>query len=403
LTKGNPTRILFLTSDPSDVSRLRLGQELRDIREKLQLSKQRNDFLLESRESVRPSDITQAIFDLNPQIIHFSGHGTQEGYICFENIEGKVQPVSPNALAALFSLVSSEIQCVILNACYSEIQAKAISEHIPFVIGMNKEIGDKAAILFSTGFYKALGAGHIVENAYKFGCVEIQLNGIQEHITPVIHAQETQDTINTNTPALSTFHNEKDKQLASMIFLMRLGKSSKDFWTTRDGYLYPNLIPVFQEYCSEFFEIARDKHRANVDPSFDITLVNELCKTLVIHKLGIEIVSVANHRMRWMGSGHAQAAKIVLQASYISKIPDVREKISREFGGFPIFLKPTHMNLLIPAEMPDPFRLEPGSVFRYEILLEKYIKNMPNLAVIRFWVETQEMKYNSDYIYLFTF
>jgi AAA-like domain/CHAT domain len=204
LAEGNLTRILFLASDPSDLSRLRLGQELRDIREKLQLSKQRDVFLLESRESVRPSDVTQAIFDFSPQVIHFSGHGTEEGYICFENIEGKVQPVSPNALAALFSLVSDQIKCVVLNACYSEIQAKAISEHIPFVIGMNKAIGDKAAILFSTGFYKALGAGHIVENAYKFGCVEIQLNGIQEHLIPVIHTQKSQDKI--SSPALSTFY-----------------------------------------------------------------------------------------------------------------------------------------------------------------------------------------------------
>ena len=31
-------KILFLASDPSDATRLRLGQELRDIREKLQLS-----------------------------------------------------------------------------------------------------------------------------------------------------------------------------------------------------------------------------------------------------------------------------------------------------------------------------------------------------------------------------
>ncbi len=189
------------------MSRLRLGQELRDIREKLQLSKQRDNFLLDSRESVRPSDVTQAIFDFNPQVIHFSGHGTQDGYICFENIDGKVQPVSPTALAALFSLVSNQIKCVVLNACYSEIQAKAIAEHVPFVIGMNKAIGDKAAISFSIGFYKALGAGHIVENAYKFGCVEIQLNGIQEHLTPVMHTQEAQDKV--NDLALATFYIER--------------------------------------------------------------------------------------------------------------------------------------------------------------------------------------------------
>jgi uncharacterized protein YneF (UPF0154 family) len=193
LDENSPIRILFLASDPSDASRLRLGQELRDIRERLQMSRHRDCFLLESRESVRPSDITQAIFDLNPRVIHFSGHGTQSGDICLEDVSGKIQAVLPSALTALFSLVSEQVECVILNACYSEVQAKAISKYIPFVVGMNKEIGDKAAIAFSVGFYKALVAGHLVEKAYKFGCVEIQLNGIQEHLTPILHELKNQE------------------------------------------------------------------------------------------------------------------------------------------------------------------------------------------------------------------
>ena len=91
--------------------------------------------------------------------MHFSGHGTNEGSLCFENEQGKSKFVEPNALAALFELVSKEVDCVLLNACYSEIQAKAIANHINYVIGMNKAIGDNAAISFAVGFYQALGAG----------------------------------------------------------------------------------------------------------------------------------------------------------------------------------------------------------------------------------------------------
>jgi hypothetical protein len=180
-------KILFLASDPSDAVRLRLGQELRDIRERLQLSKYRDSFLLESRESMRPEDISQAIFDVEPQVIHFSGHGTNTGELCFENILGKTQLVQPDALASLFELVDEQVKCVILNACYSEIQAKAIVEHIPYVVGMNQAIGDKAAITFVAGFYKALGAGRSFEDAYKFARVEIKLASIPEHLTPVLH------------------------------------------------------------------------------------------------------------------------------------------------------------------------------------------------------------------------
>lgn len=184
-------KILFLSADPTDASRLRLGQELRDIREGLQLSKERDIFSLESRESVRPRDITQAIHDISPKIIHFSGHGASTGEICFENILGKTQPVTPEALASLFELVSDQVNCVLLNACYSEDQAKAISKHIPFVIGMNQAIGDRAAITFAVGFYKALGAGHSFEKSFRFAQVEMQLEGIPEHLTPTLYKKDT--------------------------------------------------------------------------------------------------------------------------------------------------------------------------------------------------------------------
>ncbi|MBD2526369.1 CHAT domain-containing protein [Nostoc sp. FACHB-133] len=190
MSSNGQIKILFLAADPSNATRLRLGQELRDIREKLQLAKERDRFILDSRESVRPGDISQAIFDVEPQIVHFSGHGTSTGELCFEDLLGEYQPVQPDALAALFELVADQINCVVLNACYSEAQAKAIAEHIPFVIGMNKAIGDQAAIAFAVGFYKALATRRTIDRAYKFSCVEIRLQGIAEHLTPVLYTKQ---------------------------------------------------------------------------------------------------------------------------------------------------------------------------------------------------------------------
>ncbi|MGI2906339.1 CHAT domain-containing protein [Tolypothrix sp. VBCCA 56010] len=186
-----PVKILFLAADPSDERRLRLLQELRDIRERLHLSKERDRFILESRESVRVGDITQAIFDVDPQIVHFSGHGTSTGELYFESLAGKSQLVQADALANLFELVADKIDCVVLNACYSEIQAQAIAQHIRFVIGMNQAIGDKAAIAFSVGFYKALAANRSIKEAYEFGRVEIQLYNLPEHLIPVIYVNPT--------------------------------------------------------------------------------------------------------------------------------------------------------------------------------------------------------------------
>lgn len=178
--------VLFLSADPTDASRLRLGEELREIQNKLQLAKLRDQFVLEERMSVRPTDISQALLDTQPQIVHFSGHGTAHGALCVENQIGEVQLIQPDALSALFEQFANHVKCVLLNACYSEIQANAIAKHIDYVIGMNQAVGDKAAIAFAIGFYQALGAGRSIEEAYRLGCVQIGLQGIPENLTPVL-------------------------------------------------------------------------------------------------------------------------------------------------------------------------------------------------------------------------
>ncbi len=193
----NTVSILFLAADPTDASRLRLGEEFRDIQEKLKLARLRDRFKLELPQlSVRPSDISQALLDTQPQIVHFSGHGIPTGALCFENLEGKIHPIEPDALAALFEQFSSQVNCVVLNACYAEIQAKAIAKHIEYVIGMNQAIDDEAAIAFAIGFYQALGGGRSIEDAYKLGCIQIQLLNIPGHLTPVLIKKDSAVIIN---------------------------------------------------------------------------------------------------------------------------------------------------------------------------------------------------------------
>jgi hypothetical protein len=108
-----------------------------------------------------------------------------EGLVLEDEI-GQPKLVGTEALAALFKLFADTIECVVLNACYSDAQAQAIAAHVPYVVGMRRQIGDKAAIEFAVGFYDALGAGRDVEFAYRYGCNAIQLAGIPEDLTPVL-------------------------------------------------------------------------------------------------------------------------------------------------------------------------------------------------------------------------
>ena len=185
--EDQPLKILILTANPKGTDPLSLGIEVRKIEEALERARNRDRFKVFTKAAVRTIDLRRALLDIRPQIVHFSGHGAATQGLVLENDAGKIQLVSTEALARLFGAFEfGEIECVLLNACYSEVQAEAIHQYVDCVIGMHQPIGDKAAIQFAEGFYDALGAGSAYEEAYKLGCSAIDLEGISEYLTPVL-------------------------------------------------------------------------------------------------------------------------------------------------------------------------------------------------------------------------
>jgi CHAT domain len=178
--------ILILAASPLDQAKLSLDIEAREIEEGLKRSQYRDQFHIKKQSAVRIEDLRRLLLDTEPQIVHFCGHGSGEEGLAFEDEQRKTQLISTDSLVNLFELFAGKIECIVLNACYSEIQAKAIIQHVGYIIGMNKAIGDKSAIKFSIGFYDALGAGRSFEEAFKFGCNAIQSEGIPEYLTPVL-------------------------------------------------------------------------------------------------------------------------------------------------------------------------------------------------------------------------
>jgi CHAT domain-containing protein len=181
---AKPVRILFLGANPSDTTRLRLDEEIRSIEQALRQSDFRDKFEIKQHWAVRVTDIQSHLLRYKPDIVHFSGHGSASNEIVLEDNAGNSQTVSARALSQLFSVLKDNIRCVVLNACYSEQQAQAIAEHIDCVIGMSNTIGDWAAMNFATAFYQALGFGRDVKTAFDLGCVQIDLEGLDEKDIP---------------------------------------------------------------------------------------------------------------------------------------------------------------------------------------------------------------------------
>jgi len=216
-------KILFLSANPKSTARLRLDEEVREIEEGLRRAAHREQFDIRSKWAVRIKDLRRALLDEEPQIVHFAGHGKKEGLFVEDEL-GMPALIPSNALAGLFELFSSRIECVVLNACYSASQANAIGKHINYVIGMRKEIQDKAATVFAVGFYDALGAGRSVEDAFKFGCnaIHMEFPDLKEHLIPILKKrkdtnkqEKKKDKGNTFTPKANCYkaallaHNDK--------------------------------------------------------------------------------------------------------------------------------------------------------------------------------------------------
>lgn len=183
-------KILLLAVNPKGTSQLRLDEEVREVEEAIRRANRREQFEIATRWAVRVSDLRRALLDHRPAILHFSGHGAGDDGLVLENDAGQVQLVGTESLTRLFEPFQTQIECVLLNACYSEVQANAIHRYIDCVIGMNRPIGDRAAIAFSTGFYDALGAGMSYPDCFDIGRSAIDLGGIPESEIPVIKARK---------------------------------------------------------------------------------------------------------------------------------------------------------------------------------------------------------------------
>ena len=182
----NRKQLLFLSANPKGTDPLRLDQEVRDLRESLRRSASRDKFEIDGCHATRIKDIHRAMHDYRPRIVHFSGHGAGQDGIVFENESGHPICVSANALAGFFKNFKNNVECVVLNACYSEAQAVEISKHIKYVIGMADTIDDDIAIQFSEAFYDAIFADKPYDAAFECARSVVAMADDAQGLIPMI-------------------------------------------------------------------------------------------------------------------------------------------------------------------------------------------------------------------------
>ena len=189
--------VLFFATNPKGTSQLRLDEEARSIQEMIRKSEHRDSISFVTRWAVRPLDILQAINEINPDVIHFSGHGTESGDLILENTDGSPKPVTKEAITQTIMSSSDKIHLLFFNACFSYEQAQEIVQHVDAAIGMTTSIGDEAACTFAAQFYSSLGFGHSLKKAFEQAKGAMMLVSPTEVDTPALYTKEGIDADTT--------------------------------------------------------------------------------------------------------------------------------------------------------------------------------------------------------------
>jgi len=168
-------RILFLSANPWTTSRILVDEEAREVFERIQEGPYRTRFELYNHTATRPIDLQRLLLFYRPHIVHFSGHGNKKQKLIFGGTPGRSKTIDRQGLVELLALYGAHLRLVLLNACFTKVQARLIADVIDYAVGTGKGIGDKAGVAFAGAFYRALGFGKSIRDAFDSAKAELSL------------------------------------------------------------------------------------------------------------------------------------------------------------------------------------------------------------------------------------
>jgi TPR repeat protein len=182
-------KVLFFAADPLSAHegrtpRLLLDEDVRQIQQKVRAAEHRDALEFDLRLAARTDDLLQALNETRPQVVHFSGHGKNEGLVLVSADGRRPHVVPAEALEQLFEAFRGDIRVVVLNACYSLPQAQAIADVVGCAIGTHGPVSDEGAITFGASFYRAIAFGHSVQVAFNQARAALALNHHQDQECP---------------------------------------------------------------------------------------------------------------------------------------------------------------------------------------------------------------------------
>lgn len=158
-----PPAVLVLTSNPAD-DPLWTEEEYRKIHQELRQAPLRDTLRVLKATAVRSTHLLSELDHHQPDILHFSGHGSKDS-LCFVDDQGNKEDIYNDALLRAFQQAPS-VKVLVLVACDSRSLALKASRVFPVTIGMNGKLMDTAAAEFSSHLYLGISQGYSLQKAF---------------------------------------------------------------------------------------------------------------------------------------------------------------------------------------------------------------------------------------------
>lgn len=175
-------RVLIVAACPSDMARLALGKELREICHLLRHSSS-VPYQVRVLPAATERDVRDAILAMKPDILHFAGHGAASGML-FEKEDGRAEVMTGAALVHWLKVVTRSqkrrLELAVLNFCHSENMLTELADIADVVVGPTASISDSMAVTFSVGLYVGLSSGCTGAFSYHLGCSALEMNSLSD-------------------------------------------------------------------------------------------------------------------------------------------------------------------------------------------------------------------------------
>ncbi|MEA2859344.1 MAG: hypothetical protein QOC72_1383 [Methylobacteriaceae bacterium] len=181
--------LVFASADPLSMAgagaaaRLALDREFKRIRRALEDLQDKCRLEVRHEPAFEISDLQSVLLKYNPRFFHFSGHGTSVGQVLLERGDS-VDLVRIGPIVRALQLISTNIECVVFNSCFSSSAIRDVGRRIEFAVLMSDAIDDDSALEFSASFYGAVGAGIAVPKAFEIACNALDLGNLPQSDVP---------------------------------------------------------------------------------------------------------------------------------------------------------------------------------------------------------------------------